>query len=730
MDFAEDDEQQAPDAGPATPQSEDGKGTPAHHKKLVAEIIKEIKSDREHHAKAFKRMRRDMQVATWGAETTWGSDNYRANISGRHIKQKTAALYAKNPRAVAERREQMDYAVWDENPQSLMMAMQTIQMAQAAAAQPPMADPAMPPQVDPATGTPVPPQPQLPPGFEQAMALVADFQQGYARKDLYTKIGKTLELLFAYFMDEQQPVDFKRGMKACVRRALTTGVGYVKLGFQREKGPRPGLVNEMADAQARLDHLRRIAEDLAEGEMDEDSAERAELELSLQSLQAEPEIVLREGLIVDYPASTKVIPDRLCKQLDGFIGASRVTLEYAYSPKQVQEIFGVDLEQGFTPYHMNEGSSRAVGANDVLDDDYQWADPDKKKGGLVCVWECFDKTSGLVYYLADGHEGFLKEPSKPDVFVETFWPVFPLTFNSVENEDELFPPSDVSLMIDMQREHNRARQGLREHRDAARPRWVSATGAWSSEEDPMVLKNLKPFEMATLNMDPQAKIGDIMQALPVPGVDPNLYETGPIFADTELVVGAGQAQFGGTSKATATEASIAANATTSADGSGIDDLDGFLSQIARASGQILQKEMSEEIVRKLIGPGAIWPQMTLAEISGEIQLKVAAGSTGKPNQAVEINNLERLMPFLLQMPNIDPMALAKEVLRRLDDRMDITSMVIANAPSIMAMNGMAQPSPADPAANPASQGAAGAQNTPAAPGGAGGSAAAFGSNQV
>jgi hypothetical protein len=726
MDFENDDEQLDTGVAPANPQSEDSEATPAHHKKLVSNIIKTIKDDKRHHKKAFERMRRDMQVATWGADKGWGEDNYRANITGRHVKQKTASLYAKNPRATAKRREQLDYAIWDENPQSLMVAMQTIQMGQQV--QMPI-DPATgAPPLDPATGMLM--QPQLPPGYEQAMALVADFQQGYARKQQFDRIGKTLELLFAYFMSEQQPVDFKTAMKACVGRAIVTGVGYAKLGFARETGQAKTVIDQLADASARLDHMRRLTEEMAEGEIEADSAEMAELEMSIASLQAEPEIVIREGLVVDFPDSTKVIPDRLCRTLVGFLGARHITLEHTYTCEEVKEVFGVDIGEGYTPYTSNDGSARQISANDVLDDDYEWSDPAQKKGGLVCVWEHYDKTTGLVYYVADGYSGFLRPPAAPDVFVESFWPIFALTFNEVENEDELFPPSDVTLMFDMQKEHNRSRQGLREHREAARPRWVSATGAWSSEMDPMVIKNLKPFEMAALNMDPQAKIADIMQSLPVPGVDPNLYETGPIFSDTQMVVGASEAQFGGLAKATATEAAISANATTSADGAGIDDLDGFLSRIARASGQILQREMSEEIVKQIVGPGAIWPTATLAEIAGEIQLEVAMGSTGKPNQAVEISNMERMMPFLLQMPNIDPMSLAKEVLRRLDDRMDITSMVIANAPSIMAQNGMAQPAPANPANAPDAQGAAGGQNTPTAPGGAGGSGPAFGSNQV
>lgn len=724
-DLAEDDDLQ-PDSGNAVTSGTGDEQTPEQQKRLANAIIQKIKDDKRHHEKAFKRMRRDMQVAMWGAEKEWGAEKYRANIAGRHVKQKTAALYAKNPKATARRRDQLDFALWDENPASLMLAVQTIQLAQQAM----QVAASSPPEVDPVFGTVSQPEPQLPPGFEQANALLADFQQGYARRQLYDKIGKTLELLFGYSMDQQMPLDFKRGMKSTVRRAVTTGVGYVELGFQREMGPRPGLAEQMADAQVRLDHLRVLAEQIAEGEYDEDAAERAELELSLQSLQNEQEIILREGLIVDYPQSTKVIPDKLTKSLDGFVGARHISIEYLYTCDEIREIFGVDLKDGYTSYTTNAGSTREISANDVLDDEYEWSSPKDKKTGMVCVWKHYDKPSGLVYYVADGYAGFLRPPAAPDVFVETFWPVFALTFNAVESEDELFPPSDVSLMIDMQREHNRSRQGMREHREAARPRWAYASGSFGDEEDPLLLKNLKPFEMVGLNLDPAAKLQDILQVVPVPGVDPNLYETGQIFGDTQLVVGTQEAQFGGTSKATATESAIAANSTTSSDGSAIDDLDAFLTVIARASGQILQREMSEEIVKSIVGPGAVWPEMTLAEISGEIFLEVAAGSTGKPNQAVEISNLERLLPMLIQMPSINQEELARETLRRMDDRMDLTKMIVAGMPSIVAQNQNAQPSPANPMNDPNAQGGKGASNAPAAPGGPGGTGPAFGSNQV
>lgn len=696
-------------------------------KALVATIIQKIKEDRRHHDRAFKRMRRDMQVAMWGGEESWGEDNYRANIIGRHIKMKTAALYAKNPKAVARRRETLDFAIWDENPNSLQLAFQTVQIATQAAQQAEAMSSFMPP--DPITGTQPAVQPQLPPGTMEAQALIADFQQGMQRRQQLTKYGKTLEILFAQALREQKPIDFKRAMKQMVRRACTTGVGYVELGFQRETGPRPGMTEKLADARARLDHLRNLAEQIGEGEIYQDDGEMAELEHSITQLQQEPEIVLREGLITDFPQSTKVIPDRLCKQLEGFIGARHLTIEYSYTVDEVKEIFGVDLSNSYTDYTTNAGSTYEYIANNVMDDDYEWSPPaEKKKAGLVCVWKHYDKPSGLVYYVADGYAGFLRKPAAPDVFVEDFWPVYALTFNAVESEKELFPPSDVSLLLDMQKEYNRSRQGLREHRDAARPRWIYPNGVFN-EEDAMFMRGLRPFEALGIDMDPTTDIKNVLQSMPVPGVDPNLYETGQIFTDIQLVGGAQEANYGGVAKATATESALAANATNASDASSIDDLDGFLTAIARASGQILQREMSPEKVIEIVGPGAVWPELTLAEIASEVFLEVEAGSTGKPNQAIEISNMQKLLPMLIQIPGIDPTWLARETLRRLDDRLDLTEALAAGIPSIAAMNQQRQVTASDPQNDPNNQGAKGSGNAEK-PDRPGGSEAAFGSNQT
>lgn len=662
------------------PQPNEGEAMSEADKRLLAKIQRTIKADRQHFSKDFERMRRDMRIARVGHDRDWPEKNYKANITGRHIRQKVNALYAKNPKAIARRRETLDFQIWDETSTSLMVALQTMQQVQmaATAAQAGVATGG----VDPATGAPMP-EPQLPPGFEQAQGVLADFQAGMQRRDAIKKIGKTLEVLFAQAVKEQKPVDFKTAMKKVVRRACTTGVGYVKVGFQRQMGPRQGLQEQLADAQERLAHLQRLMEERSEEDHnDPDDPEIAELQHTIQALQSEPEIVLREGLTFSYPGATKVIPDRNCTSLVGFEDARHIAVEELYSKEEVEEIFGLDVGR-YTEYLPNGQKVEGAPQGELFDQDSD--DSHGDRSGLVCVWEHYDRPSGLVYYVADGVEKWLRPPAPPDVRVSDFWPVYGLTFNEVESEDKLFPPSDVSLILDIQNEYNRSRHGKREHRKAGRPRFATRAGA-IEDEDQKKLTNAEPFSVIPLNIGPDEDIRKLLAPVPVPGVDPNLYDVGEIMSDLQYVVGTQQAMLGGVSKASATESSIAAASSAATDQSSIDDLDGFLTRIANAAGEIMLGEMSEEQVMKIAGAGAFWPQQTISEIMEDIYLEVEAGSSGKPNQAVQVQNFKTIGPLLMQIPSINKEWLAKYAVQVLDDKIDLTEAIASNAASIVQQN--------------------------------------------
>src|SRR5262245_18639758 len=114
---------------------------PESRKAAVSKLLSEVKMDEAHWGPDFKQMREDANFARgwqWPDQTTWDDNRYIANITQRHINQRVAALYAKDPTFVCRRRPRLDFQVWDGNPQSIMQAQQTMVVAQQVA----MADPA------------------------------------------------------------------------------------------------------------------------------------------------------------------------------------------------------------------------------------------------------------------------------------------------------------------------------------------------------------------------------------------------------------------------------------------------------------------------------------------------------------------------------------------------------------------------------------------------------------
>lgn len=640
------------------------KEVPAGRTALVKEIIEDIKAAKEKHEPAFKRMRDSMKLAAFGttddARGKALDGAYVAPVINRHINTAVASLYAKNPKAIAKPKEKLMYQIWDGKPESLAMATQ-----QAAVASKQPAD------VDPVTRQPV-----ADPATMQAVALmqeIATVQQELLQRE---RMAKTLGIVYAYYLDEQD-AGYKEQFKALVRRTKVCCVGWVKLGFQRIMAAGPDADAKIADATDQITKIEAGLKDLAENKIGEETARMEELKLLIEDLQKKSEIVLREGPVLSFPRATEVFPDCDCRHLKTLAGARRLFHEFDMTPERVKELYGCDISGQYKAY--TPTGRQASG---------------RSKKTLARVWEVQDKKNGQVYTVCDGYPDFLKAPAEPDVKIERFFNLFPLVFNEVESEDEIYPPSDAWNSRHMQNEINTNRQGLKEHRIAARPRPVTGKGRLE-EADKQSFGTKAAFELTEVNsMLPGDKIDDLVQWMKVPGVDPNLYETETAFSLIQRTVGSQEANFGGTSGSTATETSIAEQSRMSVNDSDIDDLDNLLTAIARSCGQLMLQELRKETVIEIAGPGAVWPDLppTREQIAKDLILGIEAGSNGRPNKAAELANFERAMPHLALLPGVNPAPLAKKALALMD--IDVEDALVEGLPSIQAMNKMAGSAPA------------------------------------
>ena len=643
------------------------------------------------HRKSFSRMQEDMRFCAghqWDTADRHArdafnedpQDRYIANITLRHVAQRTAAIYGKNPKVIARTKRRLLAQVWDGSSQSLQTAMAIMQ-----------------------SGAPDP----------QALAILQDAQHVMQVESSQKKTAQSLELLMEHELDEQ-PQPFKVAMKATVRRGLTTGVGWVKLGYERVMQLPPDVDARIETVSRQLAALERLSADEADDEHTEDDPEAEQLRLILQQLQQTEEVVTREGLRLTYPGSTAIIPDTGCSQLRGFIGADWVAEEFFLSADKIKEIYHIDPaakgasgtgEGGRAKQYarVKHGQFRSVdhASEDAPGDD-----------GFFCVWEIYSSADGLVYTVLEGHPDFLLEPGEPDVYLERFYPWFPFLLNEVYDEDSVFPKGDVRLIRDMQMELNRSRQGLREHRIASRPKTYGRKGVLS-EQDKQKLSNPTAHDHIELDgLQPQERIEDVLQSFQGPQINPAMYDPSPVFEDYLRVAGQHEAHMGTPSGSTATEASIAEGARETGVSATVDDLDEFLGELMRAAGAILLMETPPEKAKEVVGPGVVWPDVSRDEIAREIYLEVEAASTGRPNKQAEIQNAQAIFPLLMQVPGVTPEFLAKELLRRMDDRLDLSEAFAAGMPSVQMMNRAQQMTGAAPGQDPNAQGAEGGDNAP------------------
>lgn len=762
-----------PDAIPREPEEQ-----PERRKRLISAWTSRVKNAKSHWDKSFKRMLEDEEFVS-GKQWSKNPDDgrYVANLTLRLVAQKTAFLYAKNPKAIARKRERLNATSWDGSQATLQALMQSgaMMMQQAgpmmAQAGPMLAgamqqpgvgagiDSAMggmaamggaalpgggPMQADqtiqgalgngPMGATPgggdlggmiggaanaagVPINPMMTQALGSGIDIAMDAARVKNENQMLDKLAKTLELLYEYEI-QQQVHPFKSMMKKVVRRTVTCGVGYVKLGFERVMEQRPDMEKGIADASERLATLERLAADQADDVTDEDDKESEQLRLLIEDMARQVDLIVREGLVLDYPLSTNIIPDIKCIELRNFLSADWVAEEFILSTNEIEEIYGVDVRNSYTEYNRADihGPDPVAMAREWSSGNYtdskSWDDRDEAFG---CIWEIYCRKDGLVYVICDGYDDFLKEPASPEVFNERFFPWYALVFNEVENEKELYPPSDVRLIRDMQMEYNRCREALKEHRIAARPFTATVSGALD-EDDLNKLEKRVPNAVIELNaLQPNQDIKQLLQPFAGPGIDPNLYEVNPVYEDILRTTGIQEANLGGTSDSTATQAQIAEGSRMTSMGSNVDDLNDMLTQLARNGGQILMREMSAEQVKKVVGVGAVWPELSRQDVANEVLLEIEAGSMGRPNAAQEVANAQRLYPLLIQLPGIDPEFLAKDLLRRLDDRLDLTQAFKSALPSIIAMNGAAQGAAGAGAPAGAAQGPQGANNSPQGP---------------
>lgn len=695
-------------AAPLSPQFSSGSqgDVPATEIENVKLWRKRVKDAKNYWEPDFKRMRENSELAAniqWKGQEEMSDkeERYMCNFLTKHVNDKVASLYARDPKAEWERPPRLDFALWDGSVESEMQA-------QMAVAQAGMFGPT--------------------PQAAQAMMLLQDIQQGKAWQAMCEKVGKTLEYAYGYQLRVQSP-SFKFQMKQLVRRIITCGVGYVRLNYVNESGHQLSSTLTDDSMAARMKRMKSIIAGIQDDQIQEDDPRIEQLQLLLQSqvysVVNGDMTNVEERLEFDFPDATSIIIDPKCKSVKGFMGARWIAHQFLMSLDDANVYFELSGDKKITV-----GGEFVQYADDATELPRPTADSkpeDLQKKPLGMFWEIFDLDTKTNFFICDGWKTYVQAPQPCDPCLSRFWPIFGVTFNDIEVEPgqkvHVFPPSDVELLKPIQKERNRTRQELREHRMGNRPFHYGLAGT-VNEEDEEKLANHKTHEYIRLKSCPTGPNGtqNVVDAIghwTGTPIDQNLYNTQPLNEDEALVVGSNQVQQQMPIRhVAATPAVIQEQARISGVNSNVDDLDDLLSELAFAGGEMMLRKFSPQTMTRIVGRGAVFPDQQREDFLNEVNLTVVASSSGRPNKAVEVANFERIAPIIMQAI-VNPLLwpIVEEGLKRLDDRLDV-SKFLPNPmiQHMMMMQQLAQPQPsAGGAAGKKPQG--GSQTHPPQPGG-------------
>lgn len=567
--------------------------------------------------------------------------------------------------------------------------------------------------------------------------------------ELMAALAKTCEIALNLWFKRGR---FKKKLRRNCLSTFTTAVGWLKVAYQRNMAEDPLIRARLDDTQNNINEFKQLAREVNDPDAsiteDDRLVKLAELQEQAQVLKEQLEIVIAEGFVFDRIRSEYVIVSSNVEELDDYRDADWIADLSFHRVRDLRATFGLEGEEWDA--ELKRAKVWSAGSDGVIaqraPNNNQTEDADDDGNPLVCVVERWDRKRQTVFTWIHGGSRWLREPWHPKAQGRQWFPYFPLMFNEVDGD--LFPQSDVGLLITLVDEFWETRTALRQHRLRAIPGLIGKRGD-ITERDAKAINNRKTGELTLIDgSDDITKPADAsFSEIRYPPVDPGLYDTTPILQDYDTISGLQDAARGSAIRAkTATEAAIMEQGKTTRQSDRQDMVEDYAEDIAAFVLQMALLRVPHEKIVRMCGPGAVWPQpvaMPFAPLPGQqppepmfiladpktgmqvpikredifdlLNLEIEVGSTGKPEQEKEQSQWMQMLPVLSQQ--LDQIAmmraqglfdlaeakkrLLQELVNRLDQRLNVESF-LPPIPGMMAPGvpagppGMMPPGPGGP----------------------------------
>lgn len=568
-------------------------------------------------------------------------------------------------------------------------------------------------------GTPAPPPPgsadmtqmqppqDIPDNDPEVQQVVESVMTPYRQqRDDASQFANTLEILI---QKTWETANLKRRGKKCVNSAISIGIGWIKAAWFERKGQDPSTQRQLKDLMEQAAQLEANRKKLESGEQtgEQDDALRAEIAQQIAGLQAQDEVVLERGFLIenvpaqDIQVSTEIASIADYKDAEWICHYTYPTIDrakadypdiaekldkankyYPVKPKARRADTNLTMEAQFP----EDREIKSEDAEFFRSSESPGSQPTQSTESCVQIKEIWDRVSGNVITLVDGLNCYAKQPYVPEVKSTRGIPFFQYALGTVDGERH--PISYISRSDTLLDEYNDTRTKYRTVRRRSVPKTVYSRANLTAAEA-QKLARADAGEMVGIDTTvPDQPLNTIMAPVVYAGVDPSLYDTAVIRTELEQIWGIAEALSGATvTPQTATESELQNNGTQMRGGKRTDDLDDMFSDLAQYTGEQLLQVITAEDAIEMAGPWALWPTgLTIQDMQVMTAVRVTAGSSGKPATAMQQQAWSNLLPQLsllveqigqLRGSSPDEIADCKEQLvietaRRSGDRIDPT----------------------------------------------------------
>jgi hypothetical protein len=408
--------------------------------------------------------------------------------------------------------------------------------------------------------------------------------------------------------------DYKKATQQAIKDFLIMGIGWTKIGWRYREGLQPVTPEEQQQDLAQLEAQLNM-EAAANPAM---AAEMPTPEDIAATLPTEKTVVLEDRPFVERvsPFDIQVDPNATSME-DVMWIAQRIVrpLEEAkkddrYSPSARAKLKadGVFL------------ADKAIRTGST---------PDAHKGmdvELTTIWEFYDIRKNWLCVFGQDCDEFLVSPEPmPYSFGHPFEPIFNYTI-----PDKFYPMGELEAMEPLQQELDKVRSQMMEARKKFGRKYIYRESSFGPEGVAALQSDRDNVMVAVI--EEQTPLDQAIQPLPQSQLDPQAYQYSEIIEmDIDRVTGVNEYMRGATpqQRQTAYAASMIQSAADARAAAKLDNVEDFMSRIARKLIMLNQQYLEGEQVLRVAGPnGAMaWVQYNRDDIQGEYDYGVEAGST-------------------------------------------------------------------------------------------------------